>query len=224
MRPALSLSLALMMFSSITTFGQEAESLARTVFKMSPQHFTQNALKAGVERFNKNHSGSLTFFATARLDNSNEEMVYSDIGGYDGFAGELQIRKYISPMKERISKKGNVFHQGVYGLAYVQGGSYSGDFQGYNSTYDPVTGIYTNEEYSYSNNIGNWGLGFAIGYQKTLWQVVFLEAFIGGGVQFSDEIKSGNIPGDPLYEWVDISHPAYKGILPKIGLNIGIGL
>ena len=34
-----------------------AEPLSRTVFKLSPQHFTINALKAGVERFNKKPHG-----------------------------------------------------------------------------------------------------------------------------------------------------------------------
>lgn len=206
-----------------SVLAQESEPLSRTVFKMSPQHFTQNALKAGVERFYKNHSTSLAIFVTARLDN-NEDVLY-DREGYDGLAGELQVRKYISPMKSRTSKKGNQYHQGVYGAAYVQGGSYSGKFQEQYTAYDPVTGQYQSYvQYDYSESIGNWGLGFTIGYQKTLWQVVFLEAFIGGGVQFSDRISMGMQSDVLAHDYIGITHPAYKGILPKIGLNIGIGL
>jgi len=215
--------IGLLMFSFASSFAQETEPLSRSVFKMSPQHFTQNALKAGLERFNKTHSASLSLFVTARLDNN--ENTADNWEGYDGLAGELQIRKYISPMKARMSKKGNSYHQGVYGAAYVQGGSYSGEFSGEYTTFDPNTGMYTNHVlYNYSESIGNWGLGFTIGYQKTLWQVVFMEAFIGGGVQFSDPISMGMEPDQSPYQYIGITHPAYKGILPKIGVNIGIGL
>ena len=202
---------------------QGSEALSRTVFKMSPQHFIQSDLKAGVERFNKSHSGSFALFVTARL--ANDQEISSDRQAYDGLAGELQIRKYISPMKSHMSKKGNVFHQGVYGAAYVQGGSFSGKFKRDYQTYDPTSGAYiTQKLYDYSESIGNWGLGFTIGYQKTIWQAVFFEAFIGGGVQFSDPIAMGLEPEDSVNEFVGITHPMYKGILPKIGLNIGIGL
>jgi hypothetical protein len=202
--------------------GQETEPLSRTVFKLSPQHFTHNALKAGVERFNKNHSSSFAIFITGRLDNNEDS--YFDREGYNGLAGEFQIRKYISPMKEHTSKKNNVYNQGVYGGAYLQGGAYSGEFAEQFMTYDPVTGMYVpTTQYDYKETIGNWGLGFTIGYQKTLWQVIFLEAFIGGGIQFSDRTVSGN-PGDYYNGYDGITDPGYKGILPKIGLHIGIGL
>jgi hypothetical protein len=201
-----------------------AEPLSRTVFKLSPQHFTHNALKVGIERFNPTHSGSISLLVTATLDNNEEDPF--DREGYNGLAGELQFRKYISPMKEHTSKKDNVYHQGIYGAAYVQGGSYSGDFADQYRIYDPTTGMYTGQTtYSYHDNIGNWGLGFSIGYQKTLWNVVFLEAFIGGGVQFADRITTGTIPdSNGYYYYGGITHPAYKGILPKLGLNVGLGL
>ena len=217
------LFLSCLMIPPACAFAQEAAILSRTVFKLSPQHFTNNSLKAGIERFNKNHSVSIAVFATARLENNEE--TGDDREGFDGLAGELQVRKYISPMQTRTSKKGNDYHQGIYGAAYVQGGSYSGQYKGTYRVYDPGTGMYTTQAaYDYSESIGNWGLGFTIGYQKTLWQVIFLEAFIGGGVQWSDRIAMGLQP-DVLYnDYEGINHPAYKGILPKIGLNIGIGL
>jgi hypothetical protein len=79
--------------------------------------------------------------------------------------------------------------------------------------------------YDYHESVGNWGFGFTLGYQRTLWEVVFLEAFVGGGIQFSDRISSGQLPPDGLiYQYDGITDPGYKGILPKIGLMIGIGL
>jgi|SRR5690349_14640769 len=217
------LPLFVLVMLSTRAFAQETEPLVRTVFKLSPQHFTINSLKAGVERFNKDHSASIVLFATARLENNEGTIDFRD--RFDGLAGELQLRKYISPLQTRTSKKGNEYQQGIYGAAYVQGGSYSGKFKGEYTYYDPGTGTYpTQVSYDYSESIGNWGLGFTIGYQKTLWQVIFVEAFIGGGVQWSDRISMGLQPDVLYYDYIGINHPGYKGILPKMGLNIGIGL
>jgi hypothetical protein len=71
--------------------------------------------------------------------------------------------------------------------------------------------------------IHNWGGGFTIGYQKTLWQVIFLEAFVGGGIQYSYIIRSGQ-QGLAFFRIGGVTDPGYKGILPKVGLNIGIAL
>ena len=205
-----------------TASAQDEPALSRTVFKLSPQHFIHNSLKAGIERFNADHSGSFALFITGRLEN-NREYIY-DREGYNGVAGEVQFRKYISPMKVRTSRKNNTFHQGVYGAAYLQGGTYSGEFENSYQMYDPNSGTYVPAHYEFTERITNGGLGFTIGYQKTLWQVVFLEAFIGGGVQFSDIALSGDKPDDSFYYYTGITDPAYKGIMPKIGLHIGIGL
>lgn len=213
---------ALFTFYAFPVSAQEEEPLSRTIFKLSPQHFIDNSLKVGVERFNTDHSGSFAIFLTGRLEN-NRESLY-ELQGYSGAAGEVQFRKYISPMKLRTSRKNNTYHQGVYGAAYIQGGAYSGGFEDEYSVYDPNSGSYVPMHYEYTERITNGGFGFTIGYQKTLWQVIFLEAFIGGGVQFSDVNISGNKPEDSFYYYSGISDPAYKGILPKIGLHIGIGL
>ena len=207
----------------ITAYGQEAETtLSRTVFKLSPQHFIHNSLKAGIEHFNETHSSSTAFFVTGMIENK-EYTFQGD--GYSGIAGEVQLRKYISPMKSYTSRHGKAYHQGVYGAAYLQGGYYSGDFKDAYSYYDPNTGgMVTQYQYDYNEKVTNGGFGFTIGYQKTLWQVIFLEAFVGGGVQFADKTRSGVSPNPDYYDYEGITDPGYKGILPKIGLHIGIGL
>ena len=221
---SLSLSLALIVCTSATSVAQDTESepLSRTVLKLSPQHFVHNSLKAGIERFNHDHSSSFAVFVTGRLENGNNGSFYQE--GYDGLAGELQFRKYVRPMNRQVSRKGNWYNQGIYAAGYIQGGSYGGRFRSEYSYYDPNTGqMVTDTQYDYTESIGNYGIGFTIGYQKTLWQVIFLEAFIGGGIQFADRTVSGQ--ADPIFNhYAGITDPAYKGILPKIGLHIGIGL
>jgi hypothetical protein len=201
---------------------QDTLKISRTIAKLSPQHFIDNSLKAGIERFNKTHSGSIAFFITGRIENEENNF---DIDGHSGIAGELQFRKYISPMKTRLSKRNNLVNQGIYGAAYLQGGSYSGDFEGENFDYDPNTRQYTNRvEYAYKEKVINYGFGFTIGFQKSLWQVIFLDAYIGGGIQFADNTVTGTRPDYDFQRYSGIGDPTYKGILPKIGFQIGIGL
>ena len=222
MRNTTPIIMAIFCLSIANSRAQESEPLSRTIFKLSPQHFINNSLKAGVERFNRNHSGSIAIFVTGMLQN--EENTFGG-NSYNGLAGELQFRKYVSPMKAYTTKNNKVYHRGIYGSAYLQGGSYSGQFTGQYSTFDPNTGRpVTQWSYHYNENIGNWGLGFTIGYQRTLWQVLFLEAFVGGGIQFSDRIVSGQTPDPTYFDYTGITDPGYKGILPKFGIQIGIGL
>jgi hypothetical protein len=200
---------------------EEHETISRSIVKLSPQHFTENSLKAGLERFNMNHSLSVAVFITGRMEKNEDSYVGE---GYDGLAGELQVRKYISPMKTVTSKKNRTFNQGIYGAVYLQGGTYSGDFRGEYSYYDANGAWVTGVSYDYEDHVGNWGGGFTIGYQRTLWQVIFVEAFIGGGLQFSDRIITGKKPDESYFYYDSILDPYYRGILPKFGVNIGIGL
>lgn len=201
---------------------EAAEPPSRTVFKLSPQHFTVSSLKAGIERFNPHYSGSFSIMITGRLEKEKDPF---DNTGYNGLGAELQFRKYISPMKARTSKAGNHFHQGVYGALYLQGGFFNSSYSDSYDSYDPNTGAPTQIWYQYEQNISNGGLGFTIGYQKTVWQVVFLEAFIGGGIQFAGEEVTGYKPSPVMFDTSGgITDPAYEGIMPKIGVNIGIGL
>lgn len=207
--------------------GQETPPPSRSVFKISPQHFTQLQLKVGFERFNKTYSHSFSFYVNALL---NSQDITGYPGGYDGLGGEFQYRKYIVPLQERTSKKGNIFYRGIYVSGYLQGGHYSGDQSGIYFKHDPVTDTNVRTPYYYTDNIGNWGSGFTIGVQQTLWRKIFLDAYVGGGVQFSDQIRSGSVPDDP--SWYCIFDPSgsgitaldYQGIMPKIGLLIGVGL
>ncbi len=195
---------------------------SRTVFKLSPQHFAVNSLKAGIERFNADRAASFVVMITGRLEDEDDPF---DGTSYDGLAGEFQLRKYISPMKPRISRNGNSFYEGIYGAVYLQGGFYSSSYSDNYTTYDPDTGNPTQVGYNYDMKVRNGGLGFAIGYQKTLWHVVFLEAFIGGGIQFAGHEITGYKPKPVMFDTDGgITDPIYEGILPKIGLNIGIGL
>lgn len=206
--------------STLATGAQDVPPLSRTVFKVSPQHFAHNTLKAGVERFNGSYTGSFAIFATGTINN--DIWSYSD-EGYDGFTGEFQLRKYISPMKPLTSRQGKPFHQGIYGGVYAQAGYFAGEFHGQTYRYEPMMPNPILVNYDYRHSLTNGGVGFIMGYQRTLWQVVFLEAFLGGGIQFAGHDVSGALSPDYLMNDA-ITDPGYEGIIPKMGLTIGIGL
>lgn len=191
----------------LMSWAQEPPMPARSVFKISPLHFFQSTLKVGLERFNKEHSGSFVISIGGRMAREEGE---SNLSAYQGFSGELQLRKYVKPMQRN---KTDAYHHGVFGGLYFQGGSYSGEA--------------TDDGYRIKESIGNYGGGFVIGYQKTIWDVVFLEGYVGGGVQFADRVVKEREPANNNFfnvEYSGIIHPAFQGILPKIGLTIGLAL
>ncbi len=69
MRNTTPIIMAMFCLSIANSRAQESETISRTIFKLSPQHFTQNSLKAGVERFNRHHSGSIAIFITGMIQN-----------------------------------------------------------------------------------------------------------------------------------------------------------
>jgi hypothetical protein len=73
-------------------------------------------------------------------------------------------------------------------------------------------------------SIGNWGAGFIIGMQRTLWNVLYIDMYIGSGLQWADVIRRETPPssGYQHYPYRDITTPGYQGILPKFGIQIGV--
>jgi len=222
--PALFLALV-----SLSAFAQTPDvPVKRFLFKLSPQHFTQNTLKVGGEYFNKNFTHSFAIYASAVSGDKTEDYYYFSDYQYDGLGGELQYRKYISPLKLNTTKRGKEYYQGIYFAGFLQGGGYSADrYYGYDG-YDPDNPdipIWV-VEYDYEESIKNLAFGFTLGVQRTLWKVLFIDVYVGGGFQLSEVTRTGLFPSrhEPYYYDPGISVPAYEGVLPKIGLQIGLGL
>lgn len=195
------------------------EQISRTIFKISPQQLTINTLKAGIERFNKTYTASWVIFASATSQGQDYSSTYTD--KLRGLGGELQYRKYLGAMKEHASRR-HRYARGIYLMGFIQGAAYSNHQKGLSGSY--VGGVYATTPYDFQRSIGNWGGGFALGFQRTFWNIMFLDVYIGGGVQGSDVIYQGQLPHHDWYHWQSITEPDYAGIIPKIGLQIGVGL
>jgi len=200
------------------------KTLSRTVFKISPFHFVQNTLKVGLENFNKSGTKSISIYAGVRSKSNTTSNANSD-DSYNGVLGEVQFKKYVSPIEEYISKRNRVtmVTQGIYGGVFIQGGSYSGSRNYVEYNYDPGTQTPTNVNYKYSENTWNAGIGFVLGAQRVFWNAIFVDVYIGGGLQVAESSLSGQIPPN-YYSYNSSIDPGYKGIIPKIGIQIGMGL
>ena len=65
-----------------------------------------------------------------------------------------------------------------------------------------------------------------LGYQFILWDALYIDAYVGGGVKVNDTKKtSPNIVVDfsKYYTEPDILSRYYKGIVPRVGLTLGMG-
>ena len=197
-------------------FAQPESATPRTLLKNYPQHVVIiNSLKFGAEWFNARYNKSISIFITARGENLGSDV---EAFGYNGLAGELQYRKYLNPMQEFTTGSNRKFYRGVYAGGFAQGGAYRGRFK-----YESTSGFA--KSYDYSENIGNWAAGFMVGYQRSFWQVIFIDAHIGGGIQWSHKILSGrSFSSWALDSYAEIGDPDFKGVLPKFGLSIGIPL
>jgi hypothetical protein len=131
----------LLMVLSLPTAAQETKPFkSRSVFKVSPQHFTNHQLKVGLERFSQSYSRSVSFFLTGTRQFGMS--TYAD--RHKGLGGELQYRKYISPMKTYTTKSAKTFARGIYAMAFAQASRHA---QHIDKKYYYSTRVFTLEDY-----------------------------------------------------------------------------
>ena len=200
---------------------QEAPPPFKWIFKMSPQHLVLNMLKVESEFFNRPKSRS--YQASVQVVSNNDGKGYHCCAfPYNGIGAEFGMRRYILPLQETTTKKGRQLTHGIYLSGFIQGGTYRGDFKGVDSHHDFQTGIRTDVPYEFSTRINNAAIGFTIGLQRIFWRVLSLDAYVGAGYQGNRATINGNQPDG--YGYAEIGAPNYDGVLPKIGLSLGLAL
>lgn len=188
--------------------GAEDVKMPKALIKLSPLQLFSNTLELGIETFNSNYSKS--FQGTVGFRSGSNEF---DKG--KGLSADVAFRKYVLPMELR-SRKGRDFYQGIYYSVFLAGSYFEAE---QTSTWWDVNGTPTTT--GFTVEIKSISPGFTIGLQKTIWKVLTLDAFIGGGIKFSESHYSGT-NYTPYYQ--GIWDPGYDGIYPKFGAKIGVGL
>ena len=128
-----------------------------------------------------------------------------------GWTGEIQVRRYLSNNPELKQL------EGFYVSPYFKGGyfRFDEDYGYYYATYDENNNYIEDLWYPYEDSyeIKNYQLGMIMGYQFIFSDVIALEFFLGGGIQYADSNRSSynNTPFDK----------SYTGVVPKVGFNFG---
>jgi hypothetical protein len=187
-------------------------TIPRSIIKLAPLQFFSNTLEIGVESFNKGFTrsfdGSVGFRSGADVFDKGR-----------GMSLELGYRKYVSGMKIHVRKE-RQFYQGIYYNVALKVAYFKGEHYDY-YYYDPNTGNSYNEYMEETTQ--SIAPSFTLGLQKTLWQIIFLDVFVGGGIRFSESDRTYN----QYFGWYNdntIFSPGYDGIYPKVGVKIGVGL
>jgi hypothetical protein len=214
--------------TALVATAQDTESiLKRNIVKVTPQHFIRNTLYASYERFSPSMKSSVQYSLGLlyRRDRSSWSS-FNDYETQGGVLAEVQGRYYVPAFRQLVSTRNNrTFAQGIYLSGFLRG------------EYAQIEGAYTvwnstgnfQEQRPINDRVLAINPGFTIGYQRTLWQFIYFDMYLGGGLRIASISRERAMqPGysyySPFYGGGDILDLAYRGILPKAGISIGIGL
>jgi hypothetical protein len=189
------------------------------VIKLSPFHFFDRQLSLTSEFFSKSYRRSIAITTNIIYgDNSN---VY-DVGGSLLIERRFYPRGFNPDTTSMIRNSASGFY---FSLAAQGGYSEFNDRQMNKNRWDEFTVI----PVDYNVSITSMWVApmVTVGYQLILWDALYLDAFVGGGVKINQTKKSSPFPGVDLSEYYqdsEIFTRYFKGIFPRVGISLGIGL
>ena len=188
-----------------------AQEGVNTLIKNSPFHFFDGTFNMSYEKAISN-SKSLNLSGGFHLQNNswnNKDEI--------GWTGELQIRKYLINFKKQESVL-----SGMFVAPYIKGSYFrtEGDDWWYVQQYGyyDIDDVWIEEDGfygSYSKEVNNIQGGLLMGVQMLFGNVISLELFLGGGIQYAD------IEGVDSYSDMTDGIKEYTGVVPRIGFNFG---
>jgi hypothetical protein len=191
------------------------------VLKLSPFHFFDRQLSLTGEFFNKKYTRSTA--VTLNLIYADNSKIY-DFGTSINIERRFYPRGFNPDTSNWIRNMASGFY---FGFGVQAGYNEFNDREFYRSYYDPMTGQYS----SLPNDVtitSQWVVpAVSIGYQIILWEALYIDAFVGGGIKFNETSKSSpraNVDFSRYYDSPDILSRYYKGIIPRVGVTLGMGL
>lgn len=187
--------------------------LRRNIFKFTPGDLFSTTLTVGMERMNKTYTRSLNL----QLSICSGETWQGDVYG---FGGEVAYRFYSGRgLVLQESKKANKFIQGVYFAPFLRGGYINNLEDIGQNVYDPTTDTWNWIQISSETEVTYLFPGVYIGWQRTFWDLLYMDVFIGGGVRMAN-VKRENEPDDFFTD--GIIDPEYNGVAPRLGFSLGV--
>ena len=202
--------IALIGFTTINA--QDLINKKDLLFKNSPFHFAEATFKISIEKeLSENESINISGSIHLEEDGWNDHLA-------NGVACELQHRKYVMRFKNLESSLNGVYVAPFGGLSYYR-----------------MSETYYNWYYEYDefNNYIDWRqeikvnasskliqAGIIMGTQYIFSNVILLDFFIGGGIQYAREAGNRNQINNNGGSGIRF----YTGVIPKIGFNVGVKL
>jgi len=201
-------------------------TIRRNIYKIAPIHFTVNELQLGFEHIQKNLRTSHNFYINVKQNNLNDGYATSsDQLGVTGAKIIYEPRFYVNGFKPGSGKKKRL--GGIYGNFYGSFATYYIDRTFI--TYDIINGSTVTSTSKYTIFSANFGVG--LGYQIALTDNFYIDVYAGGGTKINNFDPKNHIPdvvrngGNYNYgNYINILSPEFKGIAPRIGINLGIAI
>lgn len=189
----------------------------RAVLRFSPFHFFDNSVQMSLEGFlDKSFKRSIVLAPILYYADNDRRKE-------NGFAAELQYRSYVLGFKPYKLGASIRRARGFYFAAAVAAG------QSTITTYEQDYSIFPNPFPRYQENVKldcRWITpSVLLGFQFTIWEVIYVDLAIGGGLKINEVVPSYlNNNGSTYYEEPNVFSRDYKGFMPRVNLSIGVGL
>ena len=191
------------------------------VMKLSPFHFFDRQLSITGEFFGHDYKRS-TCISLA--------MIYADNSKVYDVGTSLNIERRFYPrgfQPDTTNWNRNTATGFYFGMgAQVGYSEYNDRTNNSNGYYDPATNTYLNLNDDVTITSRWVTPTLTLGYQFILWDALFIDAFVGGGVKVNDTKKTSpnsSVNFSNYYSEPDITSRYYKGIVPRVGLTLGMG-
>ncbi len=175
----------------------------KNMLRLSPFHFADGTFHLTYERFlGETSSIAISGGVTSRQRWYQEEPDF-------GFQEELQFRYYLLPPSNIGSNGKNFFFfKGLYAGPYVTHRFRQQSVQ----EWDWVT----QQNVNVFENVNEFSGGVLLGVQMAFGNVLFVDVFTGGGIKRSTGASANQ-------QFRTVFSPGFNGVLPKAGLQLGIG-
>ncbi|MEM1000511.1 MAG: hypothetical protein AAGN35_25890 [Bacteroidota bacterium] len=183
---------------------EKPQSPVNNIIKISPFHFIEGTFLLSYERMLK--GGSMSIMLNAGVHS--RERVF-DGGDQFGFQEELQLRFYVIPPKNTSIRARR--------FAYFKG-LYAGPFLGHRYRDESISVFdwILQQTVGVQQNVNEFSGGVILGSQIAFGNRLFLDVWVGGGVKRS----TGR---DPSVTNVTAVEVGYNGVIPKGGIQLGVG-
>jgi hypothetical protein len=238
MKKILLLSAIYFICLSLNAQTKSIESRPFGTLKFYPLGLVTNSLQLGTEQFNKENNRSLVAILGLRYRKGNRNNIFSSSNqGYNNWKGAsllLERRIYIPKFKFRnhLQKPDQLFGSGVYVAPYLKADYNVNDVDFTVFKNEVQGGVNKN---TYVNTVGKINYfsgtgGINIGYQVTLFQYLYLDMFLGGGLRIlnkNDKTKDTIVGNNGFYEsyynnGAIETFVTREGVVPNGGISIGV--